>query len=151
MNELVYQPAQILHDGRLYEGTWNESTHQIEGLGVLITSDGSIHEGFFSGGRANGRARRITHADRETYVGDWQDDMRHGQGEVSTADGNQYSGSWKRDLKHGSGLERWSDGACYNGAFVDGLQQGEGTFEWADGSSYTGNFHENKIHGQGTY
>lgn len=71
MNDLVYRTAQLLNDGRLYEGTWNESTDQIEGLGVFVTSDGSILEGFFSDGRANGKARRITHADREQYVGDW--------------------------------------------------------------------------------
>ena len=128
LTDLVYRPAQFLPDGRLYEGTWNESSDQIEGLGVLVTSDGSILEGFFSGGHANGKARRITVADREEYVGDWKDDLRHGHGEVSTADGNRYSGSWERDCKHGSGIERWIDGATYNGAFFEGLKKGEGTF-----------------------
>lgn len=47
VTDLVYKTAQILHDGRLYEGTWNEQTDEIEGLGVLIASDGSLLEGFF--------------------------------------------------------------------------------------------------------
>jgi hypothetical protein len=37
----------------------------MEGLGVLVTTDGSIVEGFFLGGHANGKARRITLGDKE--------------------------------------------------------------------------------------
>ena len=117
-----------MDDGRLYEGTWNEQTGQIEGLGVMVSADGSILEGFFSGGHANGKARKITHADKEKYIGDWKDDKRHGNGEVSTKDGNKYTGSWENDVKHGSGVEKWHDGACYTGEFIDGLKQGTGTF-----------------------
>jgi hypothetical protein len=122
--DLAYRPGHTLQDGRYYWGTWNETADCMEGLGVLVSTDGSIIEGFFSGGHANGKARRITHADKEQYIGDWKDDMRHGNGEVSTSDGNKYTGEWFNDLKHGTGVEKWNDGACYDGEFVEGLKQG---------------------------
>jgi hypothetical protein len=65
LTDLAYRPGMMLPDGRLYWGTWNESTDCMEGLGVLVATDGSMTEGFFSGGRVNGKARRITHADKE--------------------------------------------------------------------------------------
>jgi hypothetical protein len=63
--DLAYRPGHYLLDGRLYWGTWNDSTDCMEGLGVLVSTDGSILEGFFLGGHANGKARRITLGDKE--------------------------------------------------------------------------------------
>ena len=121
---LVYKSAQTLADGSLYEGLWNSESDQIEGLGVRVISDGSLIESFFVAGKANGRGRRITHQDKEVYNGNWVDDLRHGEGLLTTEEGTQYTGSWQEDKKHGEGHERWTDGAYYKGQYVNGLKQG---------------------------
>ena len=44
---LEYRDATVIEDGGVYEGTWNKETNQFEGLGVRVTADGSIYEGYF--------------------------------------------------------------------------------------------------------
>tara|TARA_B100001142_G_scaffold296659_1_gene318503 strand:- start:113 stop:544 length:432 start_codon:yes stop_codon:yes gene_type:complete len=69
-----------------------------------------------------------TFTDGEKYVGEWQDDKRHGQGTYTFANGDKYVGE-----------------------HLDGLQDGQGTYTFADGTQYVGEWQDNKRHGQGTY
>ena len=47
---LEYSKVTAIEDGGMYAGTWNKQTYQFVGLGVRITADGSIYEGYFLSG-----------------------------------------------------------------------------------------------------
>jgi hypothetical protein len=61
IRELTYKLPKILPDGALYAGQWNDQTHLIEGMGIRVDPNGSIYEGFFKDGKANGYGRYISH------------------------------------------------------------------------------------------
>ena len=91
---------------------------------MRVISDGSLLESYFLAGKANGLGRRITHQDKEVYTGSWLNDLRHGEGLLTTEEGTQYTGSWLDDKKHGDGHEKWTDGAFYKGHYSNGIKQG---------------------------
>ena len=45
-----------------------------------------------------------------TYVGEFKDGKRSGQGIMTHPDGSNYSGQWKDGLPNGKGTETWEDG-----------------------------------------
>jgi len=45
-----------------------------------------------------------------SYAGDWQNDERHGKGEMTLFSGWKYKGSYVNNLKHGHGELIYSDG-----------------------------------------
>lgn len=52
---------------------------------------------------------RVYHwADGKKYVGEWLENMMHGQGEMLWPDGMTYKGEYVNDKKHGQGVFRWS-------------------------------------------
>jgi hypothetical protein len=40
----------------------------------------------------------------ETYIGDWKDDKRHGEGKSFYSNGNKYEGEYKVDKMEGYGV-----------------------------------------------
>ena len=51
------------------------------------------------------------------YTGEWQDDMRHGDGTFSYANGSMYMGAYKQNAMHGQGTFGDARGGwCYSGA-----------------------------------
>lgn len=62
-----------------------------------------------------------------------------------------YLGEWKNDLKCGNGVYSYINGASYDGKWVDDLQDGMGIYLFADGSYYEGEWKEHKMHGKGVY
>ena len=60
-------------------------------------------------------------SNEEKYVGEWKDDLKHGQGTLTSSDGSKYEGAWKDDLKHGQGTLTSSDGSKYEGAWKDDM------------------------------
>ena len=78
----------------------------------------------------------LTHTNGDRYVGEFKDNMKHGQGTMTYADGNQYVGEWKDDKYHGQGTLTTTGGDQYVGEFKDGAfdPDGHGTLTYADGS-----------------
>ena len=66
-------------------------------------------------------------------------------------DGDKYVGEWKDNLLHGQGTYTWSDGSKYVGAYKDGLRNGQGTYTHANGDQYVGAYKNDKYHGRGTF
>ena len=54
-----------------------------------------------------------TWANGDTYVGEWKDDKRHGQGTFTRADGRKYVGEFRNDKKHGQGTKYYASGTIY--------------------------------------
>ena len=94
---LEYREATAIEDGGVYAGTWNKDTNQFEGLGVRITADGSIYEGYFLQGQGWGKGRTINSQDNEVYTGDFAFGKRCGLGTLATEEGTLYVGAWSED------------------------------------------------------
>lgn len=90
------------------------------------------------------------------YDGEWIEDikigkkMRHGFGKYITGP-ETYEGNWDFDLMHGQGKFTFSSGAIYTGNFEKNVFSGEGIYKYADGSNYSGFWKDNKMHGKGTF
>eukprot|EP01038_Epipyxis_sp_PR26KG_P012585 gene12585-16876_t len=76
--------------------------------------------------------------------------VREGQGTFSSGP-EKYVGTWENDDMHGEGEYTFSSNAVYKGNFVKNTFQGEGTYIFPDGAKYIGSWNQNKMHGNGTY
>ena len=45
-----------------------------------------------------------------TYEGQWEHDLKHGQGVYLWEDGDRYEGLWKNSKRHGNGNYQWANG-----------------------------------------
>jgi hypothetical protein len=45
----------------------------------------------------------MTWADGKQYIGDFEDDKKHGKGKFLWKDGREYDGGWLRGKQHGTG------------------------------------------------
>jgi hypothetical protein len=66
-------------------------------------------------------------------------------------EGDKYVGEFKDNLWHGQGTLTWANGNKYVGEFKDGKWHGKGAFTSARGFSYVGEYKDNKITGKGTF
>ena len=67
------------------------------------------------------------------------------------SDGDEYVGEFKDDMKHGQGAYIYANGEKYVGGFKDSMKNGQGTYTFATGDKYVGEWKDEKYHGQGTY
>ena len=67
------------------------------------------------------------------------------------SDGDEYVGEFKDDMKHGQGAYIYANGEKYVGGFKDSMKNGPGTYTFATGDKYVGEWKDEKYHGQGTY
>ena len=101
---------------------------------------------------AFGEIQEIRGEDGSAYIGEVQENLRHGQGRQTWSDGRVYEGQFKDDQMHDTGgYMSWPDGRSYRGSFVRNLREGTATMIWPNGNSYTGNFRASRISGQGTF
>jgi hypothetical protein len=92
------------------------------GKGTLEWTNNSSYTGEFRNGKANGLGEATWSIGKKTnrYVGEWKDDMPHGQGIYIGFDGSRYEGEWKEGQWHGQGTYTWPDGRQYKGEFRNG-------------------------------
>jgi len=82
-----------------------------------------------------------------TYVGNWKDNLRHGQGTYKWTNGDVYKGIWENDKRHGLGEYKWHDGSVYKGNYSHGIRSGYGLYYYTNGSIYEGTWQNNLKHG----
>lgn len=146
----LFNPIWLNKDNRVaYMGFWNLALKP-NGYGILIKSDGSRYEGYFTNGQLNGRGRYFT-SKGEFFEGNFKSGTASGLGIFIHPDGNIYKGEWHNDKTDGPGLEVFSDGSTFQGLFKKGKKNGYGRYQWIDGSTYEGNFKDDLINGQGIY
>jgi hypothetical protein len=91
------------------------------------------------------------------YEGQWQQDCKHGQGELFSFDTDNaigfissYSGYWNAGQRHGHGKLILRNGDAYDGNFVLDAKHGWGTYMYAaTGDRYEGMFERDQMHGKG--
>jgi hypothetical protein len=69
-------------------------------------------------------------------VGDWQEAMKHGHGELLFHNGDHYNGEWEQDKACGHGLLIYANGNRYDGYWLDNKRHGQGRLDVPDGSYY---------------
>ena len=155
--------------GEVYNGL-------LDGIGRLLTCDGSYYNGQWFEGKRCGIGNLILSAyNEDSYSGEWLDDEFHGVGKyVFGASGAYYDGEWQKGLQHGSGkyvceeyeyVGDWTEGLMtgqgiitytsnqdvYEGDFLENKRHGTGVYYFAEsGNIYDGEFYDNKIHGLGS-
>ena len=97
-----------LTNGAIYIGMWDNNLQKRAGIGMQVWPDGSLYQGQWRDGKANGKGRLI-HSDGDIYQGEWKDDKAHGIGVYRHLDGAIYRGDWYEDKQHGKGTETWPD------------------------------------------
>ena len=68
---------------------------------------------------------------------------------------DSYEGDWIDDVMHGFGIFKWMTGNrvgdCYIGDWVQGKRDGKGEYTYASGDKYEGMFKNNEPHGKGKF
>ena len=84
------------------------------------------------------------------YEGDYENDVKNGQGKYFYPNGDVYEGGWKDGLKHGVGVYKYkADGGVYEGQWEKGLKQGKGQYTFGSGDLFEGLYENNERHGEG--
>lgn len=94
------------------------------------------------------------------YQGDWINGKRDGIGTLCSSDSCEsrnfiYVGEWKDDMKHGNGIMYYGRNkiinhlAKYDGSWKAGMRHGKGTYTFPDGSFYEGEWEEDVFKGNG--
>jgi hypothetical protein len=113
---------------------------------LLLTS-------FLTSCEKNGHGTK-TFDDGSTYVGEFKDGKRHGQGKHtwSNIDGSidqQYTGEYENGKKHGKGILLYTDGGYYHGLWKDGEKHGQGRYKSSDETVFEGDYKSGLLNGQG--
>ena len=108
----------------------------------------------------------------EIYVGEWIDDLSHGQGRLTYRDGSVEEGYWERGeftmvanlslprCPTSLNVNSWDNcnggyssksGDWYNGQWVKGARHGPGFAAFANGDQYQGWWEKDEINGTGTF
>lgn len=82
--------------------------------------------------------------DGRIYIGDWYENMMHGDGVYMWQDGRIYKGMYDKDKKNGYGIYLWADGKVYIGNWKDGQQDDEGCYVLPDGTVKKGLWKDKK-------
>ena len=96
-----------------------------------------------------------TYKDGSTYVGEFKDGKRHGQGKHtwSNIDGStdkQYVGEYENGEKNGYGFMLFTDGGNYLGGWKDGIYNGQGKYTFPNGTVFEGEWKNGRLNGQVT-
>jgi len=85
----------------------------------------------------------------DRYDGDYEDDMKNGEGTLYYSDGGKYEGNWENDMRNGYGVNTWANGDRYAGIWKDNKKHGRGKFVYANGGKYVGEWECDKRNGEG--
>lgn len=67
-------------------------------------------------------------------------------------DKGEYVGDWENNLMHGQGTRRFPNGDLYVGPYVQGRREGtDGRFYYTNGDLFVGEWKEDRMHGFGRY
>ncbi|CAD8131126.1 unnamed protein product [Paramecium sonneborni] len=108
--------TEIWADGAKYDGVKNMEEVYLFGLKdhimqeILLIIVWTVLENMFN----------------QMYIGQFKEDMMHGEGEFSWPNGKKYSGWYFKNQKCGLGTFEWPDGRRYVGFLCNGLMNGGG-------------------------
>ena len=87
--------------------------------GTYIWPNGDKYVGEFQNNVPHGQGT-YTYSYGDKYVGEFQNNGKHGQGTYTYLYGDKYAGEWQNDLRHGQGTLTFSDGYTITGTWANG-------------------------------
>lgn len=93
----------------------------------------------------------VIYPNSDTYVGDFVNGLKEGQGVYTFINTDKYTGEWKNNKQHGIGKTEYAKNEKYYGRYEDGKRNGEGVYNYSNGDIYSGSWKNNLKHGKGTY
>lgn len=111
--------------------------------------DDGTYVGEFKNNKKNGQGT-FTYFGGGKYVGEFKNGKMHGKGTFTFPNGTKYVGTWKDNHMHDKGTFTYSDGSKHVGTYKESEMHGKGTFTYSDGAKYVGTWKDDKMHGQGT-
>lgn len=106
-------------NGAVYSGDF--SSHQPDGIGTLIFSNGN------------------------KYVGHWKKSLKEGEGKMIFTSGETYSGQFVANRFNGYGIYQFKNGNRYEGYWKDGKPHGEGSLFKPEEETVVGIWEEGKL------
>lgn len=85
-----------------------------------------------------------------SYLGEFKNGNRHGQGRMTYPNGDQLIGDFTEGFVNGKAILIYGNGGKYIGEFKNNRLHGQGTLMFANGDELIGNFKESSIDGWGT-
>lgn len=128
----------------------SESWQDLPQLGPYLYINGATYIGQYKNSLRHGEGRQIG-KDGSIYEGQWKNDKRNGKGRIIYSDGDCYEGDWVDDKTEGYGKYLYKDGAYYEGKWLNNNQHGQGKEYFSDGSFYEGNYNEGAKGGNGVF
>jgi hypothetical protein len=116
---------------------------------VIKLPNGDKYDGDWEDDMKNGQGT-YSYARGGSYEGEWADDMRNGYGVNKWPNGDRYAGKWQNNKRNGKGKYFYADGGKYDGEWKDDMRNGHGVNIWANGNRYEGSWVNNLQHGDGT-
>ena len=139
-------------DGVVYSGTFEQN--DITGEGTYTWPDGSSYTGAVLKGKRHGEGVFTCADGAVTYSGGWQLGKRHGSGKLTYSQSplSYYDGQWESDVKSGEGTQIYPSGNKYSGAWKNNVKHGSGSMVWQQARQrYEGQWTEGQMQGTGEY
>lgn len=121
----------VFADGSFYYGDWVDGKRN--GTGEEHYADGSYYYGAFTDDRRNGQSDvTVTLENGMVYTG---------KNKYVYASGDTYVGDYLNGKRNGNGTYTWVSGQSYTGEFAGDTMEGNGTYDFGGGKApYTGVF-----------
>lgn len=134
--------------GEKYKGSWEKG--QKSGLGFLQYPNHHVeYYGYWKNDMRNGQG--VQYYEDAKYVGNFEDNLRHGTGDYIWKNGWIYKGQWNKGKCSGMGKLYKPGGVLfYDGFFDNFMRTGKG-IQYNSNGMYEGNFKNNKANGFGVY
>ena len=142
-----------MKDGSRYEGEFVDG--EITGRGERTYPDGSLYNGAFKLGEKHGYGEVTYVRTGEWYKGEWNLNIRQGQGTLFSKDKNTYTGDFKNHWPNGTCTVLFQNGSHYHGDVSKGVMHGQGKLSQPFGTEnvlnciYQGSFEQGQKHGAG--
>ena len=75
------------------------------------------------------------------YIGEWKNNLRHGQGEMVFSDGSTIIGQWKSNWIWGYAEAIYANGIEYKGNWISSMKDGEGIQTYINGDKFEGEWY----------
>jgi hypothetical protein len=85
------------------------------------------------------------------YIGEVKNGLANGYGIAILETGSRYVGEWKDNMRHGNGEFYWDDGESYKGNYVNDLREGYGVYIFETGEKYVGQWKKDMRDGVGKF
>ncbi len=121
------------------------------GIGVYYFANKDIYMGEWQDNKIQGKGVYYF-SEGEYYEGKFINFKRNGAGVYQYNTGNRYEGEWKDDQKSGFGLfVFYSNGnrECYEGSWLEDEKDGEGIYSFGNGDKFVGRWKKGKKTGKG--